>query len=58
MGEVIAFKRPKPLKGNSLCRSGLHKWLIQKQQQFDVKQGKLVTVYCCKHCPATKVVAN
>ncbi len=60
MGEVLAFKKINPQrtpKGNSLCRSGFHKWEIKQQQSFDVRQGKLVTVYGCKHCTATKVVA-
>lgn len=61
MGEVIPFAKVKPSrtpKGNSLCRSGLHKWEIAQEQQFDVKQGKLVTVYRCKHCMATKNTAK
>lgn len=41
-------------KGNSLCRSGLHKWAVIKEQQFDVKCGKLITVYQCVHCAKTK----
>lgn len=57
MGEVIKFKRPSVAerhKGNTLCRSGFHKWQILKEQQFDVKQGQLVTVYQCTRCAKTK----
>jgi hypothetical protein len=57
MGEVIAFKRPSPFvkhKGKSLCRSGFHKWIIEKDNQFDVKAGRLVTAYRCERCGATK----
>jgi len=57
MGEVIQFKKVKPSerhKGNTLCRSGFHKWEILKEKQFDVKQGKLVTVYQCKRCAKVK----
>jgi len=57
MGEVIQFKKAKPSerhKGNTLCRSGFHKWEILKEKQFDVKQGKLITVYQCKRCSKTK----
>jgi hypothetical protein len=57
MGEVIQFKKAKPSerhKGNTLCRSGFHKWEILKEKQFDVKQGKLVTVYQCKRCAKVK----
>lgn len=57
MGDVIPFKRPKPpppQKGSTLCRSGFHKWEILKEKQFDVKQGKLVTVYQCARCAKIK----
>jgi len=53
MGDVIQFKRPKLSqlhKGNTLCRSGFHKWEVLDEKQFDVKQGKLITVYRCKRC--------
>lgn len=42
-------------KGKTLCRNGFHKWEISQDKQFDSKQGKLVTVYRCKRCDATKV---
>jgi hypothetical protein len=48
MGDIVQFKRPTVAqrhKGNTLCRSGFHKWEVLKEKQFDVKQGKLVTVY-------------
>ncbi len=57
MGEVVEFKRPKLAqqhKGNTLCRSGFHKWEVQNDKQFDVKRGKLITVYQCKRCLKTK----
>ncbi len=57
MGEVVQLKRKKVLdkhKGNTLCRSGFHRWMIIKKQQFDVKQGKLITVYQCTRCQKTK----
>lgn len=37
-------------EGKVLCDSGFHKWQIVKQAQFDVKQGKLVTVEQCQRC--------
>lgn len=61
MGEVVKFKIPKPSekhKGKTLCKSGFHKWEILKEQQFDVKQGKLVSVYICKRCGEKKVEAK
>lgn len=61
MGDVIRFKKPKPsrnVKGRTLCRSGFHKWQVLKAQQFDVKQGRLVTVYRCSRCGVTKTAAH
>ena len=57
MGEVIKFRRPRPAEqhgGNTLCRSGFHKWEIVQEKRFDVRQGKLVTYYRCKRCGITK----
>lgn len=61
MGKVIAFKRPKPGEKHNkkiLCKSGFHKWKIIQEKQFDVKQGKLVTLYRCERCGATKSEAR
>jgi len=33
-----------------MCKRGFHKWEIDQEKQFDVKQGRLVTVYKCKRC--------
>ena len=60
MGEIVPFKPKRPAerhKGKTLCRSGFHKWAIDKEKQFDPRQGKLVTVYRCSRCGATKVQA-
>ncbi|GAB1266487.1 hypothetical protein NBRC116493_19090 [Aurantivibrio infirmus] len=59
MGDVIEFKKPneklsEKFKGKSLCRDGFHKWEVDKAKQFDVKQGKLVTVYRCSRCGEKK----
>lgn len=61
MGDVIRFKKPKAAakaQGKTLCRSGFHKWLVSKEQQFDVKQGRLVTVYHCSRCGVSKSTAH
>ncbi len=61
MGDVVKFRRPKVSerhKGKSLCRSGFHKWEVVKERQFDVKQGRLVTLYRCPRCGATKTEAR
>jgi hypothetical protein len=60
MGEIVQFKKKKAAekhKGNTLCKRGFHKWQVDKEQQFDSKQGKLVTVYKCKRCGAIKNTA-
>jgi len=60
MGEVISFKRrPSGRKAvSSLCREGHHKWRVDKAKQFDVKLGKLVTVYRCERCGEQKITAH
>ena len=57
MGDVVRFKKPKlkeKHKGKTLCRSGFHKWEVDKGKPFSVKQGKLLTVYKCKRCGLSK----
>lgn len=57
MGEIIKFKKKslsEKHKGKTLCQSGFHKWAIVQAQKFDVKQGKLLTVYKCERCGKLK----
>ena len=57
MGDIVPFKKPKlseKHKGKTLCKSGFHKWKVQADNVFDVKQGKLVTAYICQRCGSTK----
>lgn len=61
MGEVLKFKRPalsEKHKGKTLCKSGFHKWEAQAERPFDVKLGKLVTLYRCARCGATRSEAR
>lgn len=61
MSNVVPFRRPSNKQrahGKTLCSSGFHKWVIDRDKQFDVKQGKLVTVHRCKRCGVTKVTAR
>lgn len=37
-------------RGNTLCRRGFHKWQVNQSKQFDVKQGRLVTIRECERC--------
>lgn len=61
MADILPFKAPgkKPgsNKGNTLCRSGHHKWEIRTDRKFDVKQGRLVTVFECVRCGKQKIRA-
>jgi|TARA_B110000483_G_scaffold192509_1_gene228897 hypothetical protein len=60
MSDVIPFRKPslkEKHKGNTLCRHGHHKWEVVKTKQFDVKQGKLVTIYRCVRCRKQKVMS-
>ncbi|OOZ40412.1 hypothetical protein BOW53_07915 [Solemya pervernicosa gill symbiont] len=57
MGDVVKFKKPKlseKHRGKSLCKDGHHKWQVDKAQQFDVKQGRLVTLLRCARCGVTR----
>ncbi len=57
MGDILQFKKPslaEKHKGKTLCSRGFHKWRILQEKQFDVKQGKLVTLYRCSRCGKTK----
>jgi hypothetical protein len=61
MGNVLPFKRPRPAeraRGRTLCREGFHKWVVDPDRRFDVKQGRLVTTYRCSRCAATRTSAS
>ena len=40
--------------GSTLCRSGFNQWKDDEAKQFDVKQGRLVSVQRCARCNATR----
>jgi hypothetical protein len=61
MAEILPFKRPRASdrhKGKTLCRNGHHKWKVESETVFDVKQGKLVSRYRCERCGATRTQAR
>ena len=61
MADILTFRKPslkEKHKGKTLCRHGHHKWVIDKAKQFDVKQGKLVTLLRCSRCGKQKVEAR
>lgn len=61
MADILPFKKPAvkktKRKGDTLCKQGHHKWRIVTSQKFDVKAGRLVTVYQCSRCEQRKVKA-
>ncbi len=57
MADVLPFKKKslkEKHKGKTLCRNGHHKWQVETEKRFDVKQGKLVTSYRCVRCGKTR----
>lgn len=61
MSNVVPFRKrsnKERAHGRTLCNSGFHKWAIDQKKQFDVKQGKLVTVERCSRCGMTRVKAR
>ena len=61
MGEIIPFRKrslKEKHRGKTLCRHGHHKWVVEKESQFDVKEGRLVTVYRCQRCDRRRVKAH
>lgn len=60
MADILPFRKKTPAekhKGKTLCRSGFHKWEIRTEKKFDVKQGRLITVYQCIRCGKIKNTA-
>ncbi len=58
MADILPFRKPslkQRHKGKTLCRHGHHKWAVDKEKQFDVKRGRLVTVFRCSRCGKEKV---
>lgn len=61
MGEIVKFRKPRPGEKHGdkiLCKSGFHKWQVIQEKQFDVKQGRLITLYRCSRCGATRSEAR
>ncbi len=65
MADVVPFKgrskkqrKQEKAKRKTLCNSGFHKWQIDQKKQFDVRQGRLVTIRRCAHCGASKTTAD
>lgn len=41
--------------GNTLCKTGFHKWKVDNSAAFAVKEGKLLTRYVCERCGKTRI---
>jgi len=48
-------KKQDKRKATTMCKSGFHRWEVWKDKQFDVKRGKLITVFRCSRCQKEKV---
>lgn len=60
-GDVLPFPkrgRGKKGKGSTLCRNGFHQWAVDQKKQFDVKQGRLVTIRRCERCGVTRTTLD
>jgi len=56
MGEVVQFRK-RAGKKLGMCQHGFHDWAIVQDKKFDVRQGRLVTVFRCRRCGVEKVKA-
>jgi hypothetical protein len=50
MTHVIKLRDARQTRAHrqTLCRSGFHKWQVETNGRFDVRQGKLLTVERCR----------
>lgn len=61
MADILPFQpmpKQKAPKRSSLCANGHHRWVVWQKKPFDVKLGKLITVYRCERCGAERSEAN
>ncbi len=57
MADILPFRKP-AAKKKGLCQHGFHQWRVCKEQRFDVKQGRLLTVLRCNRCGLEKMEAR
>jgi hypothetical protein len=53
MAKILNFRKPTAKdrnRGKTLCLNDFHKWKVVGERRFDVKHGKLVTLYRCERC--------
>ena len=44
--------------GKTLCQRGFHKWRVNQHKQFDVREGRLVTLRECERCGVRKTTLD
>ncbi|HCD26548.1 MAG TPA: hypothetical protein DER02_03450 [Gammaproteobacteria bacterium] len=49
-------RRKENAKATTLCKSGFHKWTDDPKKQFDVREGRLISIQICSRCGTTKVL--
>lgn len=57
MAKILSFKKPGARdrnRGKTLCLHDFHKWQVVSERKFDVKRGRLVTLYRCERCGKEK----
>ena len=62
MAQIYSIDKARKAKtkanARGMCQHGFHKWQVVKESQFDVKKGKLVTLYRCARCKKEKVTSK
>ncbi len=51
-------ERKQRAHGRTMCQRGFHKWQVNQRKQFDVRQGKLVTIRVCERCGARRTTLD
>lgn len=58
IGKYRKRARKSTAQGKTLCARGFHKWADDEKKQFDVKQGRLVSIKRCIRCGEQKTIVN
>ena len=54
LGKFRKQRRKQTARGKTLCARGFHKWIDDEKKQFDVKQGRLISIQRCERCGVEK----
>lgn len=58
IGKFRKRARKTTAQGKTLCARGFHKWVDDERKQFDVKQGRLVSIKRCLRCGINKAIVS